>query len=694
MNTPLHDSSHPDLSTAQAWLCLAWPLPLADFGLESRNASEPGQAPPVRSKGRRGTGRPGRDGRGALRISDERTGMDGPGADAVHGAAGQPGGLAQWIGFDGEGGRLDRTYLHRRHLTDSDLIIGRGGEATWSFPSDDQLSRLHARLFVADGKAWVEDLHSTNGTFLNGVSVTGPRAIEPGDVVRCGRQIFVLCLFDGLPSGGWDAARRLGLVGRYYGPGLLEQAAEAAASGAHILVSGESGTGKELLVGAIAQIAGVINGGSSHKEGLGSPYDDRMRSPHVDRARSPHEDRVRSPHDEGGKSRHEDGRKSRHDEGRKSQQEEGVRSWDMGGAISLQNQGESADRRLSSRMRDGSGAKGHAASSLGSESEYEWSGSPGSPGSPASPASPSLSASRRQGRRAHGSRRRRKGIKLISQNCAAFANEEEARSTLFGVLSGVFSGVGARKGLIEEAEGGILHLDEVHELSIGVQRSLLRFVEDGIHRRVGDVGPGRKVALRLVCTVNIPVGDAIEKGMIAFDLVNRLQQVCVPGLEERRPDIPEIFLYQLADAARGMGIDMGLVQGELKTWHMEAVTSAGYRQDNVRKLIRIANAVCAKLVLGWSAGHALDSVLGSMERNNPVVARKLREKTWAQDDGAEADRKNGRRSVYEEHKPVILAVYRACDGNLSKSVRKLSERGIRVSRRWLAVYLKKWGERR
>ncbi len=523
-----------------------------------------------------------------------------------------------WSGPEWESGRggTGRPTL-RRHVDRQDVIIGRGQEANWSFPGDAQLSRLHARVFLADGRPWVEDLHSTNGTFVNGVAASGPKVLKPGDVIRCGSEVFAICALSGLPAGDVRAARRFGLVGRFFSPELLGRAAEAAASGSHILVSGESGSGKELLVRAIAEIACLLEGNDLSPQERGV-FPERVRDGNAGRA-------VRIPCDP------------------------------MHLVQALQERQECIAPRTGNDL-------------------------PRTPGSSSQEAcGPEL------GRRA-------RRPKLVTQNCAAFANEEEARATLFGVLSGVFSGVGARKGLIEEAEGGILHLDEVHELSIGVQRSLLRFAEDGIHRRVGDVGPGRKVRVRLVCTVNIPVEEAVEKGILAFDLVNRLQRVHVPCLEERRPDIPEIFDYHLERAARSMGLHPEMLRRDIKTWHMEALACGRYRQDNVRKLIRIANGVCAKVLLGWAPRHALDSVIGSVEGENPVVRRKLKERR-DRESSERAGAGQGRGSVYERHKPVILATYRACQGNVSRTVRKLSERGIKVSRRWLAIYLKKWGER-
>ena len=68
------------------------------------------------------------------------------------------------------------------------LLIGRGPgrESPGALGGDPELSREHARITVADGTATIEDLGSTNGTFVNGKQLDRPRRLTPGDVVRVG----------------------------------------------------------------------------------------------------------------------------------------------------------------------------------------------------------------------------------------------------------------------------------------------------------------------------------------------------------------------------------------------------------------------------------------------------------------------------------------------------------------------------
>ena len=94
------------------------------------------------------------------------------------------------------------------------------------------------------------------------------------------------------------------------------------------------------------------------------------------------------------------------------------------------------------------------------------------------------------------------------------------------------------------AAGGTLFLDEVHNLPLRVQRSLLRFAEDGLLQRAGEP-TGRRGDVRLVLGTNVAVEAAVADGRLAHDLLARLHRVGIPPLRERRADVPAIFLEVL-----------------------------------------------------------------------------------------------------------------------------------------------------
>ncbi len=127
---------------------------------------------------------------------------------------------------------------------------------------------------------------------------------------------------------------------------------------------------------------------------------------------------------------------------------------------------------------------------------------------------------------------------FVAVNCAAL-QENLLESELFGHVRGAFSGAIADKpGLMEAASGGTLFLDEVAEMAPALQAKLLRALEQGEIRRVGDVRT-RKVDLRVVAATHQDLIAAVREGRFREDLYYRLNvlQVRLPPLRERGEDI-------------------------------------------------------------------------------------------------------------------------------------------------------------
>lgn len=127
---------------------------------------------------------------------------------------------------------------------------------------------------------------------------------------------------------------------------------------------------------------------------------------------------------------------------------------------------------------------------------------------------------------------------FITQNCAALpANLLEG--ILFGTIKGGFTGAEDRPGLFELANGGTLFLDEINSMPIELQSKLLRVLQDGSIRRVGDTKT-TDVDVRIISAMNINPDEALEKKQIRRDLYYRLNVVSfeIPPLRERPSDIP------------------------------------------------------------------------------------------------------------------------------------------------------------
>ncbi len=140
---------------------------------------------------------------------------------------------------------------------------------------------------------------------------------------------------------------------------------------------------------------------------------------------------------------------------------------------------------------------------------------------------------------------------FIPVNCGALA-ENLVESELFGHRKGAFTSADKdKKGLFDVANGGTLFLDEVGELNKNIQVKLLRFLESGEVRRVGDTEPSRS-DVRVLCATNRDLRDLIQRDEFREDLFFRINtfEIRLPALRERRSDIPDLARYLLACAAK------------------------------------------------------------------------------------------------------------------------------------------------
>ncbi|MCE7790825.1 sigma-54 dependent transcriptional regulator [Salipaludibacillus sp. CUR1] len=136
---------------------------------------------------------------------------------------------------------------------------------------------------------------------------------------------------------------------------------------------------------------------------------------------------------------------------------------------------------------------------------------------------------------------------FITVNSGAIP-EQLLESELFGHAKGAFTGAQKeKKGLVEVADKGTLFLDEIGEMPLDTQVKLLRFLETGEFRRVGEVRE-RRVNVRVVTATNRNMEEEVAKGNFREDLFYRLQvlKIVVPPLRERKDDIPELVQFYLA----------------------------------------------------------------------------------------------------------------------------------------------------
>jgi two-component system response regulator AtoC len=260
---------------------------------------------------------------------------------------------------------------------------------------------------------------------------------------------------------------------------------------------------------------------------------------------------------------------------------------------------------------------------------------------------------------------------FIAVNCGAIpANLLE--SELFGHRKGAFTDANRdRKGLFEEASGGTLFLDEIGELPLNLQVKLLRVLQEGEIRRLGD-GQDTKIDVRVVAATARDLAEEVRRGAFREDLYYRLNvfSLHLPALRERREDIPLLVEHFLARMNARMGLTISGVTAEA----MRILTACDW-PGNVREL---ENTVERAVVL--AEGSTID--VESLPERLRAPASGTNAVQAAADDGDLSIKKASRRSEED----LIRRALERTKGNRTRAAELLE-----ISHRALLYKIREYG---
>ena len=250
---------------------------------------------------------------------------------------------------------------------------------------------------------------------------------------------------------------------------------------------------------------------------------------------------------------------------------------------------------------------------------------------------------------------------FVPVDCAAIP-ENLWESELFGATKGAFTSAERdRAGIIEQARGGTIFLDEIGEIPISFQAKLLRFLEAKEYRPVGGT-TGKKTTVRILAATHRSLEEMVELGEFRSDLYHRLSvlNIPVPALRDRVQDIRLLASRFLAEATQKQGKDVWLEPEatgtlELHTW-----------PGNVREL---KNAIERMVAMSSPGPLGEADVRGALISKSPETAKIANPQT-----------------LEDAEKEHVLEALRLSGGNRTRAAERLG-----IQRRTLYKKLERWG---
>jgi arginine utilization regulatory protein len=266
----------------------------------------------------------------------------------------------------------------------------------------------------------------------------------------------------------------------------------------------------------------------------------------------------------------------------------------------------------------------------------------------------------------HNSSSRKKNA-FIAQNCAALPTNL-LEGILFGTVKGGFTGANDRPGLFELADGGTMFLDEINSMPMELQAKILRVIQEGRLRRIGDTKT-RSVDVRVIAATNIDPLLAVENKLLRRDLYYRLNTIMLmlPPLKERTEDIPLLTEFFIRKYNTKLYRNVKGITGE--------VASLFLRYDwpgNVRELEHVIEG----------AMNIIDGKVITLEDLTPVLRRFHKSKKQL----LRIEETSLKEALNQLEHQLIEGAIQEYSGNITKAAQKLD-----IPRQTLQYKLKKLG---
>ena len=252
--------------------------------------------------------------------------------------------------------------------------------------------------------------------------------------------------------------------------------------------------------------------------------------------------------------------------------------------------------------------------------------------------------------------------KVIIQNCAAVP-DNLIEGILFGTTKGSYTGAENKKGLFEEADGGIFFLDELNAMPYSVQGKLLRVLQEGTFRPLG-ASREKKVNVKIIAAINVDPIEAMENNTLRKDLFYRLSSnmIYLPPLRERPDDIEYLTDNYIDLFNEEYGKDVKGISDDLRDFFLDYSW-----EGNVRELKHVIESMVT-----MTNSEILDV------KDIPVYLNGKHKEKGQKKQGAhsadsrimidlESESLNLRDTVNKVERELIIKVLEDCGGNKTKA---------------------------